>query len=49
MQQHATCEDRKHDMRRLRLAVGIRDLPGLDGVEGVAALRIGADAAESLE
>jgi hypothetical protein len=36
-------------MRRLRLAVGIGHSARLDGVEGVAALGIGADAAESLE
>ena len=36
-------------MRRLRLAVGVGHGARLDGVEGVAALGIGADAAESLE
>src|ERR1700722_19586860 len=36
-------------MRRLRLAVGIGHLPGLDGVEGIIAVRIGTAAAESLE
>ena len=33
-------------MRRLHLAVGIGDLAGLDGVEGIAAVGIGADSGQ---
>ena len=49
MQQHAAREHRQHDMRRLRLAVGIRHDAGLDSVEGVAAILVGANAAKTLE
>lgn len=49
MQQHAARKHREHDVWRLRFAVGIRHHARLDGVEGVAALGIGADAAKPFE
>jgi len=49
VQEHAAREHGEHDMRGLRLAVGIGHSARLDGVEDVATLGIGADAAESLE
>src|ERR1700710_2528508 len=36
-------------MRRLRLAVGVDDLAGLEGVDRVAAIGVGAEAAKSFE
>src|SRR6266576_855433 len=35
MQQHAARENRQQNMWRLRLAVGVGDLPRLDGVERI--------------
>src|SRR5882724_13673292 len=49
MQQHAAREKRQQNMRRLRLAVGVGDLPRLDGVERIIAVRISAAAAEPPE
>ena len=49
MQQHAARKHREQDVRRLRLAVGIRHDARLDGIEGVAAFRVGAAAAKTLE
>src|SRR4051794_12534546 len=49
LQQHAAGEHRHQDMRRLRLAVGIRHRTGLDGVEAKLALGPGAAAAKPLE
>jgi hypothetical protein len=49
VQQHAARKHREHDVWRLRFAVGIRHHARLDGVEGVAALGIGADAAKPFE
>ena len=49
MQEHAAGENRNQNMRRLRLAVGIGDLPRLDGVERVLAVGAGAAAAKAPE
>ena len=49
VQQHAAGEHREHDVRRRRLPSGSCTTPGLDGVEGITALGIGADAAKTLE
>src|ERR1700759_632815 len=47
MTQHAAREHGKQKMRRLRLAVGIGHRTRLDGVEEIAALAVGAGAAEA--
>src|SRR6195256_5161872 len=49
VQQHAARENREQNMRRLRLAIGIRHRARPDGVERKIAARVGAAAAETPE
>src|SRR4029079_1025044 len=49
MRENAAQVDGDHDVRRLRRAVRPRHLPRLDGLDREAAIKVGLDAAKTLE